>query len=97
MVDTARSLIGEHCVVRTYSAGVHIGTVVARDGKAVTLENARRLWMWREAFTLSEVATKGVSKGSRISIAVPVIELTEAIELIPTSEEARAAFDGIHE
>lgn len=90
-------IIGQHCVVRTYSAGVHLGVVVSRDGKVVQLKDARRLWTWRGAFTLSEVATTGVSKGSRISAPVPLIELTEAIEFTPTSEAARASFDSIHE
>lgn len=90
-------IIGQHCVIRTFSAGVHLGVVASRDGKIVQLENARRLWTRRGAFTLSEVATAGVSKGSRISAAVPLIELSEAIEIIPTSEAARASFDGIHE
>jgi hypothetical protein len=91
-------LIGTHCVVRTYSAGVHLGTVVAQNGTTVVLKDARRLYRWKGAFTLSAVATKGVDKdGSRISCAVPMIELTEAIELIPTSEQARSTFDEIHE
>jgi hypothetical protein len=90
-------IVGQHCVVRTYSAGVHLGVVASRDGRAVLLTSARRLWTWRGAFTLSEVAMKGVTKGSRISVAVPTIELTEAIELIPTTEEARATFAAIHE
>lgn len=90
-------IVGQHCVVRTFSAGVHLGEVASKDGKSVVLKNARRLWRWQGAFTLSEVATKGVAKTSRIAVAVPVIELTEAIELIPTSEEARATFDACHE
>ena len=92
------SAVGQHCVVRTYSAGVHLGVVVSRDGTHVVLRNARRLWKWNGAFTLSEVATKGVSKsGSRIAVAVPLIELTEAVELIPTTEAARASFEAVHE
>jgi hypothetical protein len=92
------SLVGRHCVVRTYSAGVHIGEVLAKDGTNVLLKDARRLWKWNGAFTLSEVAQAGISKaGSRLAVAVPLIELTEAVELIPTSEAARAAFDLVHE
>lgn len=90
-------LIGQHCVVRTYSAGVHLGVVASRDGREVTLTAARRLWRWQGAFTLSEVATKGVSKASRISAPVDTIVLTEAIEFIPTTEEARTTFDACHE
>lgn len=75
---------GPEVIVRTYSAGVHIGTIEKRDGKEVTLTNARRLWRWSGAFTLSAVATKGIDRSeSRISVPVPSIILTEAIEIIP--------------
>ena len=104
MLDTASTthlktaLIGQHCVVRTFSAGVHLGEVVAKDGTSILLKDARRLWKWNGAFTLSEVATKGVSKsGSRIATSVPLIELTQAVEIIPTSEAARSTFDAVHE
>jgi hypothetical protein len=90
--------IGEHVLVRTYSAGVHMGQLSFKEGTGVVLNNARRLWAWRGAFTLHEVASKGVSKsGSRISTTIPTIELTEAIEIIPTSEEARASYELVHE
>lgn len=78
---------GPDVLVRTHSAGVHIGTLKSRDGKEVVLENARRLYSWSGAFTLSAVATKGVDrKNSRISVAVPEILLTETIEIMPVLE-----------
>ena len=39
-------LIGKRVLVRTYSAGVHIGTLVKRDGMECRLTNAVRLWKW---------------------------------------------------
>jgi hypothetical protein len=91
-------LLGQHVVVRTFSAGVHIGELAAKDGTNVVLKSARRLWKWNGAFTLSEVATAGIYKhGSRMAVAIPVIELTQAVEIIPTTEAARATFDGVHE
>lgn len=79
--------LGPEVLVRTYSAGVHIGTMTSREGREVVLANARRLWSWAGAFTLSAVATKGVDrKNSRISTAVPTITLTEAIEIIPITD-----------
>jgi hypothetical protein len=87
-------MIGKHVVIRTYSAGVHIGTLASRDGKEVVLTNARRLWRWEGAFTLSAVATDGIdAKNSRMSIAVESILLMEAIEIIPTTAKARETFD----
>lgn len=84
---TAQTPSSGEVIVRTYSAGVHIGTFKERNGKEVTLANARRLWSWAGAFTLSAVATKGVDRvNSRISVAVPEILLTEAIEIIPVSK-----------
>lgn len=78
---------GPESIIRTYSAGVHIGEVISGEGKTVTLRNARRLWQWKGAFTLNAVAVKGVDRsGSRISVAVPLITLTEAIEIIPVAE-----------
>jgi hypothetical protein len=79
-------------LIRTYSAGVHFGTLVSQTGKEVKLSNAQRIWRWTGANTLNEVATKGVNskKWTRISEAVSEITLTEAIEIIPISAEAEA-------
>ena len=85
----------KYVVVRTYSAGVHIGELVRKEGKEVTLANARRIWQWQGANTLHEVATAGVAKTSRISVVVPEIELTEAIEVITCTPDARAILEGI--
>lgn len=77
-------MIGKEVIIRTYSAGVHVGTIVSREGKEVVLSNARRIWYWKGAFTLNAIATSGLDrKNSRISVSVPEILLTEAIEIIP--------------
>lgn len=76
-------------LVRTYSAGVHFGYLVSRDGKEVSLERSRRIWSWKGANTLSEIATSGVGAGSRIAGPVSIV-LTEAIEIIDCSPESVA-------
>lgn len=81
-------------VVRTYSAGVHYGTLVKREGKEVRLADAKRIWWWKGANTLHEVALHGVSKESKVSEAVGSIVLTEAIEVIGCAAEAVANLDG---
>lgn len=83
-------MIGKPVIVRTYSAGVHFGTLASRDGKEVVLTDARRIWYWEGAFTLSAVAMSGVKKTSKLSVTVDEILLTEAIEIIPCSEAAAA-------
>ena len=77
---------GPEVIVRTYSAGVHVGAVKERNGQEVVLTNARRLWKWEGAFTLNAVATAGVKRNdSRISVPVPEITLIQAIEIIPVA------------
>jgi hypothetical protein len=80
-------------IVRTYSAGVHYGTLVRRDGREVELADARRVWYWRGANTLNEIALRGVASGSKISEPVGSIVLTEAIEIITCTNAAAMNLD----
>lgn len=75
-------------LVRTYSAGVHYGYLLQRDGKEVTLGQARRIWSWRGANTLNEIALRGVGQGSKISEPATEVVLTEAIEVIACTPKA---------
>jgi hypothetical protein len=80
----------EYVIVRTYSAGVHFGIISSRAGKEVTLKNARRIWYWDGAASLSQLAIDGTSKpkNCKFPCEVPMITLTEAIEIIPCSMKA---------
>lgn len=84
-----------YVVVRTYSAGVHIGVLERRDGKETTLSNARRIWSWQGANTLHEIALRGVAKGSNVSEPVAHIDLTETIEVLHATPEARANMEAV--
>ena len=84
------SLIGKFVIVRTYSAGVHFGTLSAQNGKEITLADAGRIWSWKGANTLHEIANSGVGKGSCVSELAPVVSLTEAIEVIGASDASKA-------
>lgn len=78
-------------MVRTYSAGVHFGELVSRDGKEVVLKNAHRVFYWTNACSLSQLAMQGSQNKNtenKISVAVPEITLTEAIEIIPMTKES---------
>lgn len=89
--------IGKHCIVRTHSAGVFAGTLVERNGKEGVVENARRIWYWDGAASLSQLATTGTSKPEDCKFPVPVsaVLLTEIIEVIPTTEEAQASIASV--
>lgn len=78
-------------MIRTYSAGVHFGELVSRNGKEVTLKNAHRVFYWTNACSLSQLAIQGSQNKNtenKISMAVPEIILTEAIEIIPMTKES---------
>jgi hypothetical protein len=84
-------------IVRTYSAGCFAGTLVSRVGKEVTLANARRLWYWAGAASLSQLAEAGTSQPNACKFPAPVSEvvLTEAIEIITVSRAARAIIESV--
>jgi len=90
-------LEGKYVIVRTYSAGVFAGTFVARDGREIELSDARRLWYWRGAASLSELAIKGVSKPADCKFPAPVktILLLEAIEIIPVEPVAEKSIKAV--
>lgn len=87
----------EYVVVRTYSAGCFAGELVARNGKEVMLKNARRLWYWAGAASLSQLAVEGTSKPNecKFPVAVPRVELTEAIEILLCTTEARKSIEQV--
>lgn len=90
-------MIGKVCMVRTYSAGVFLGTLKSREGKEVVLTDARRMWYWDGAASLSQLATEGTSKPKtcQFPAAVSEVLLTEAIEIIPATEAAIASIAAV--
>jgi len=77
-------------MVRTYSAGVFYGELKSREGKEVVLLNARRVWYWMGAASLSQLAQSGTSNpsGCKFPQAITEVILTEVIELIPVTDAA---------
>lgn len=87
-------MIGRRCLIRTYSAGVHIGDVDwinPSNSMEIRLKNALRLWKWEGGgLSLSAVALNGIKKG-RLNKTGEVV-LTNVIEMIPTTTEAEASY-----
>mgnify|MGYP001570360989 CR=1 FL=1 len=83
---------GRYVIVRTQSAGVFAGILESRHGQEVVLRDARRLWYWTGAASLSQMAVSGTSTPAtcKFPIAVSRIELLQAIEILDCTEEARA-------
>ena len=87
----------KYVIVRTYSAGAFAGELESRVGREVVLRNARRIWYWDGAATLSELAQRGTSKPAmcRFPVAVDRVELLEAIEILDVTEAARKTIDEV--
>ncbi len=89
----------KNVMIRTYSAGVHFGTLVHKEytlaGTIVILENARRIYSWEGANSLSDLSTVGSSQIDECKISIPVrdIELT-SIEIISMTDDA---FDNLNQ
>ena len=87
----------EFVIARTYSAGVFAGTLENREGKEVTLSNARRLWYWQGAASLSQLAVDGTSAPEKCKFPTPVptVVLTECIELLSVTPQARKSIEAV--
>ena len=86
-----------YVIVRTYSAGVFAGEIIRRRGQEVLLHNARRLWRWSGAASLSQLANEGTSAPQDCKFPAPVasVELLQAIEILSCTPAARKNIEGV--
>ena len=88
---------GKKCIVRCYGAGVFFAEVEAIDGQTAQLRNARRLWYWNGAASLSQLAQEGVTKprDCKFTVTVPMMTVTGVLEVIPCTDEAIKSINGV--
>ena len=86
-----------YVIVRTYSAGAFAGFLESRNGQEVVLLDARRLWYWAGAASLSQLAVEGTSKPKECKFPCPVssVTLTQAIEILDVSESAEQSIKDV--
>lgn len=84
-------------IVRTYSAGVFFGEIESRDGRSVVMINARRLWYWDGAASLSQLAMEGTTKPENCKFPCKVgrVELLEVIEILSVTEKSKNSIEGV--
>ena len=87
----------KHYIVRTRDAGVFMAVIVSRNGDEAVLNDARRIWYWEGAASLSELATLGPSKpeSCKFPAAVPTMTILGVIEIIPVSHQAKKLIDSV--
>ncbi len=78
-------------IVRTYSAGVFAGYVESRVGQEVVIRQARRIWYWKGAASISQLAIDGTSDPDACKFPAPVEKITvlQAIEILDCTKKAR--------
>jgi hypothetical protein len=83
-------LRGTLAIVRTARAGVFAGTIDCFEGSDLVLLDARRLWYWSGAASLSQLSQEGVKDPDdcKFPCKVPLVILLEVIEILPLSDRA---------
>ena len=81
----------DYVIIRTYSAGVFAGYLEKKEKDEVVLRNARRIWFWDGAASISQLAMEGTSKPDKCKFPCEVdkILLPNVIEIIFCTEKAR--------
>jgi hypothetical protein len=88
----------EYSIVRTYSAGVFAGWIdVDHVGECGIVYDARRIWYWAGAASLSQLAVDGTSKPEECKFPCEVeqVKLSNIIEVIPCTEKAMKSIEEV--
>jgi hypothetical protein len=94
----ARNLDGlPYRIVRTQSAGAFAGYLADLTGDTATIAQARRLWYWDGAASLSQLANDGVAKPFTCKFPDPVKTITVlgVIEVLSVTEKARESIASV--
>lgn len=87
-----------YVIVRTENAGAFAGEIEQplTSDRQISLTEARRLWYWDGAASLSELAARGTSKPDRCKFPAPVtVTLTQVIEVIQVTDDARKSIESV--
>jgi hypothetical protein len=90
----------DYVIVRTYSMGVFAGYLNEKSTETCKiLNNARRIWYWDGASSLSELAEKGTSKpeNCKFPLEVQEVQLTSpnGFEILKVSEIAKKSIASV--
>lgn len=98
--DKAQQLNGmDYVCIRSYDSGCHCGYLKheSENSEKVILINARRLWYWSGASSLSQLAMEGVKNpdSCKFPCEVDEITVTRVCEIIKMTEQARKSIQGV--
>ena len=89
-------LLNKRVIARIERAGVFHGTLDYIDSDIVRLKDARRIYYWRGALSVTDIAAKGITDG-KVTIPVATVEFLsdKIVELNECSEEASKSIEAI--
>ena len=91
----------QYYIVRSYAAGVFMAKIKSRkvEGGIVnmTILDARRIWRWAGAATLSQLSQEGTKDPNNCKFpqAVPELDVNNVVETIPMTEAGKRSIDAV--
>jgi len=87
----------EYKIFRCVGAGVFAGYLKSLEGKQAVIVEARRLWYWSGAASLSQLAIDGTSKPNdcKFPEAVSKILVTDCIEILDVTYKAKKSIEAV--
>ncbi len=88
-------------IVRSYAAGVFYGEIFSKEytpaGLVVVMNNARRIWYWEGAASLSQLAMEGTSlpQNCKFPCKVNTVELINVCEILDMTDIAVKSLESV--
>lgn len=87
-----------YVITRGYRSGVHAGELVARNADGmIVLRNARRIWSWSGAASLSELAVYGAKNSAQCRFGARIarheIQREDVAEIIHCQPAGRSMIE----
>jgi hypothetical protein len=89
-------LLGKKIIARIDRAGVFHGTLDHIDNDIMRLKDARRIYYWNGALSVTDMAANGIT-GGKVTVPVTTVEFMsdKIVELNECSEEASKSIEAI--
>jgi hypothetical protein len=87
----------DYVIIRGEDSGVFAGYLKSRNGREVILLDARRIWYWDGASSLSQLAMEGTSKpeNCKFPCEVSKVQILDAIEVLDCTEKSRESIKSV--
>lgn len=87
----------EYKMIRGDRSGIFVGYLKSLNGKEAILLEARRIWYWTGAASISQLAIDGTNNPTNCKFpqAVSKIQITDAIEVLDVTDKAKKSIDSV--